>query len=78
MRTYLVDTENNEYVIDLVKVIKHSSELFEFHYSTVKKHKVADLRMVYIRKLAGNYFVSFNKRRWKSWPDRNCPSRLSM
>ena len=76
MRTYLVDTENNEYVIDLVKVIKHSSELFEFHYSTVKKHKIADMRMIYIRKLAGNYFGSFDKRRWKKLARQELPRQI--
>ena len=75
MRTYLID-EDNEYIIDLVKVIKYSSELFEFHYSTVKEHKVADQRMVYVRRLAGNYFGSFDKKRWKKLARQELPKKI--
>ena len=75
MRTYLID-DDNEYIIDLVKVFKHSSEFFEFHYSTVREHRVVDQRMVYIRKLAGNYFGSFDKKRWKRLARQELPKKI--
>lgn len=76
MRTYLIDQEKNEYVVDLVKVIKHSSELFEFHYSTVRENRITDQRMVFVRKLAGNYFASFDKRRWKKLARQELPKKI--
>ncbi len=75
MRTYLIDDEN-QYIIDLVKVIKHSSELFEFHYSTLREHKVADQRMVYVRKLGGSYFGSFDKKRWEKLARQELPKKI--
>ena len=76
MRTYLIDDDNNEYIVDLVKVIKHSSELFEFHYTTVQDNKVADQRMVYVRKLAGSYFGSFDKKQWKKLARQELPKHI--
>ena len=75
MRIYLIDSDN-EYIIDLVKVFKHSSELFEFHYSTVRDHKIVDERMVFIRRLAGNYFGSFDKKRWKRLARQELPKKI--
>ena len=75
MRTYLID-EQSEYIVDLVKVIKHSSELFEFHYSTVRENKITDQRMVYVRKLAGNYFASFDKKCWKKLARQELPKKI--
>lgn len=77
MRTYLIDpVGKDEYVVDLVKVVKHSSELFEFHYSTIRGNRTADLRMVHVRKLAGNYFASFDKRHWTKLARQELPRKI--
>jgi len=74
MRTYLIDSDSNEHIIALLRTIKHSSELVEFVYSTVQESKEANEKSVFIRKLAGQYFVSFDKTQWKKLARQDLPT----
>lgn len=76
MRSYLIDSENNEYIIDLTKSIKHSSELVEFEFSSIKDNEVLDKKNVYIRKLAGNYYSSFDNKRWRKLARQHVPQKI--
>ena len=76
MRTYLIDGDNNQLIIDLTKTIKHSSELVEFEYSTISENKVIDTQRVFVRKLAGQYFASKDNRRWKKMARQHLPTEL--
>jgi biotin carboxyl carrier protein len=76
MRSYLIDAENNEYIIDLTKTIKHSSELVEFEFSSIKDNEVLDKKNVYIRKLAGNYYCSFDNKAWRKLARQHVPKKL--
>ena len=76
MRTYLIDSENNEHIIDLTKTIKHTSELFEFRYSTIQDKKIIDEKNVFVRKLANNYYASFDKKAWKRLARQELPKQI--
>jgi biotin carboxyl carrier protein len=76
MRTYLIDADKNEIIIDLKNTIKHRSDLIEFHYSAVTDNKVVNEEKVFIRKLAGNYFSSLNGKAWKKMARQDIPSKL--
>lgn len=76
MRSYLIDSEQNEYIIDLIKTVKHSSELVEFEFSAIKENEVIDKKNVFIRKLAGNYYCSFNNKSWRKLARQHVPKKL--
>ena len=76
MRSYLIDSEQNEYIVDLRKTIKHSSELVEFEFSTIEDNKVVDSKNVFIRKLAGNYYCSFDNKAWRKLARQHVPTKL--
>lgn len=76
MRTYLIDHEQNELIVDLTKTIKHSSELVEFEYSTIAENQVVDRQRIFVRKLAGQYFTSTDNIRWKKMARQQLPSEL--
>ena len=76
MRTYLIDSNKDEIIIDLIKTIKHSSELIEFEYSALENNKVVSRENIFIRRLAGHYFYSLNKKRWKKIARQSLPSKL--
>lgn len=74
MRTYLIDSEKNEYVVDLTKTIKHSSEMIEFEFSTVKDKQVINKERVFVRKLAGQYFTSTDGIAWNKIARQDSPN----
>lgn len=74
MRTYLIDNEKNEYIVDLTKTIKHSSEMVEFEFSTVKESKIVNQETIFVRKLAGQYFASTDGVRWNKLARQDSPS----
>ncbi len=76
MRSYLIDSEQNEFIIDLTKTIKHSSELVEFEFSAIGENKIIDNKSVYIRKLAGNYYCSFNNKSWRKLARQHVPKKI--
>lgn len=76
MRTYLVDSEKNELIVDLTKTIRHSSELVEFEYSTIADNKVVNTERVFVRRLAGQYFASTDNRKWKKMARQHLPTEL--
>jgi biotin carboxyl carrier protein len=76
MRSYLLDSENNEYVVDLVKTIQHSSELVEFEFTAIQENEIVDKKHVFIRKLAGNYYCSFNNKAWRKLARQNVPKKV--
>ncbi len=76
MRTYLIDSENNEYKIDLSKTIVHSSELVEFEFSTISENEIINKERVYIRKLAGNYFSSVDNNSWQKMARQHQPQKM--
>ena len=74
MRTYLIDSEKNEYVVDLTKTIKHSSEVVEFEFSTVKDNKVINTERIFVRKLASQYFTSTDGTHWNKIARQDSPN----
>lgn len=64
MRNYLIDKDNNEYIIDLTRTRVINSELVEFEFSTLKDNQIVDREIVFIRKLAGQYFSSTDGKKW--------------
>lgn len=76
MRTYLIDNEQNELIVDLTKTIKHSSSLVEFEYSTISENKVVDTQRVFVRKLAGQYFTSTDNICWRKMARQHLPTEL--
>ncbi|WP_034728197.1 hypothetical protein, partial [Bacteriovorax sp. BSW11_IV] len=76
MRTYLIDEEKNDVIIDLTKVINHSSELVEFHYQTITDNKVDHKNIVYIRKLCGQFFASNDNKSWRKVPKQDLPRKV--
>jgi biotin carboxyl carrier protein len=76
MRTYLIDNDQNEYIIDLTKTIKHSSEMVEFEFSTIKDNQVVDSEHIFVRKLSGQYFSSIDGKKWSKIARQDSPNRM--
>ncbi len=76
MRTYLIDDEKNEKVIDLRRTVVHSSELVEFHFSTLDENKIVNSQTVFIKKLAGQYFVSLDQVHWNKLARQDLPTQV--
>lgn len=74
MRTYLIDKDKNEQCIDLKKTIVHSSELVEFEYATVVDNHEINVQKVFVRRLAGQYFVSLDNIHWKKLARQELPT----
>ncbi len=74
MRTYLIDSEKNEYIIDLTKTRAHSAEMVEFEFRTIKDNKELNKETVFIRKLADQYFASTDGTRWNKLARQDSPS----
>ena len=74
MRTYFVDSDKNEHIIDLTRTIVHNSDLVEFHYSYLDEQKLTKSQNVFIRKLAGQYFVSIDNKKWKKLARQDAPT----
>lgn len=76
MRTYLIDDESNEIIIDLTRTKVHAYDSVEFKYSTLIENKIVNDQTVYIRKLCGQYFVSTDQIGWKKIPRQDLPSKM--
>ena len=74
MRTYLIDSDKNEYIIDLTKTRAHSAEMVEFEFRTIKDQKELNKETVFIRKLADQYFASTDGIRWNKLARQDSPS----
>ncbi len=74
MRTYLIDNDKNEYIIDLTKTRAHSAEMVEFEFRTIKDQKELNKETVFIRKLADQYFASTDGIRWNKLARQDSPS----
>jgi biotin carboxyl carrier protein len=75
MRTYLIDKESNEHIIALTKTRVHSSELVEFEFSRLENNEFVDTEHVFVRKLAGQYFSSFDNKRWRKLARQDIPRK---
>ena len=76
MRTYLIDDDGNEIIVDLTRSKVHKYDLVEFDYSTIENNEVTNSETVFVRKLSGQYFVSLDQKRWKKIPRQDLPSRM--
>jgi biotin carboxyl carrier protein len=76
MRTYLIDNDKNEYIVDLTKTRSHSAEMVEFEFRTIKDNKEVNKETVFIRKLADQYFASTDGIRWNKLARQDSPSIL--
>ena len=76
MRTYLVDEEKNEMIVDLRKTIIHNSNLVEFELTTLLDNAIVNCERIYIRKLAGSFFSSTNGKTWNKVAKQNLPKKI--
>ncbi|MBH47099.1 MAG: hypothetical protein CME71_02910 [Halobacteriovorax sp.] len=76
MRTYLIDNEQNEIIIDLTKTVLHGREMVEFDFSSLEDGQRTRQQNVKVRKLAGDYFVSFDGLCWKRVARQELPKRI--
>ena len=76
MRTYLVDQDKNEYIVDLIKTRKHSAEMVEFEFRTIKDNQEVNKETVYIRKLADQYFATTDGVKWNKLARQDSPSLM--
>lgn len=74
MRTYLIDSEKNEYIIDLTKTRAHSAEMVEFEFRTIKDNKELNKETIFVRKLADQYFASSDGTHWRKLARQDSPS----
>lgn len=74
MRTYLIDNDKNEYIIDLTKTRRHSAEMIEFEFRTIKDNQELNRQNVFIRKLADQYFASTDGVHWNKLARQDSPS----
>jgi biotin carboxyl carrier protein len=73
MRTYLIDNDKNEYIVDLIKTITHSAEMVEFEFRTIKDQKELNKETIFVRKLADQYFASTDGTRWNKLARQDSP-----
>ncbi len=74
MRTYLIDSDKNEYIIDLTRTRAHSAEMVEFEFRTIKDNKELNKETVFIRKLADQYFASTDGVKWNKLARQDSPA----
>ena len=74
MRNYFIDDEKNEFVVDLHRTVVHSSNLVEFTFSALEEDKLERTQNIFVRKLAGQYFVSMDNKRWKKLARQDAPN----
>jgi biotin carboxyl carrier protein len=73
MRNYLIDNDKNEYIVDLMNTRKHSTEMVEFEFRTIKDNQEVHKEKVYIRKLADQYFASNDGVKWNKLARQDSP-----
>jgi len=77
VRTYLIDEDKNELVIDITRTIVHSSEMVEFHYAMLEDNNFVKEEKIFVRRLSGQYFSSFDKVCWKKLARQDLPKHIS-
>ncbi|MCB9060731.1 MAG: acetyl-CoA carboxylase biotin carboxyl carrier protein subunit [Halobacteriovoraceae bacterium] len=75
MRYYIID-KKDEIKIDLIKTIRHSSELVEFEFEAVIDNKVVKNEILFLRQLAGKYFVSKDQKYWEKIAKQDLSDRI--
>ena len=76
MRTYLIDDEANEIIVDLTRTKIHAYNLVEFDYSTIQDNELSNKQTIWVKKVSGQYFVSSDQKSWKKIPRQDLPSRM--
>ena len=76
MRTYLVDEEKNEMIVDLRKTIIHNRSLVEFEFSTLVDNKIVNEERIYIKKMAGSFFSSIDGVTWSKVAKQHLPKKI--
>jgi biotin carboxyl carrier protein len=66
MRYYLVGPDKEDIKVDLDRSFVHSSELVSFEFSLSEEEQK---KKIYVRKLAGMFFTSYNLKTWKKMAD---------
>lgn len=74
MRNYLIDSDKNEYIVDLIKTRTHSAEMVEFEFRTIKDNHEVNRETVFIKKLADQYFASTDGIGWNKLARQDSPS----
>lgn len=74
MRTYLIDNDKNEYIVDLTKTRIHNESMVEFEFRTIKDSQEINVETVYIRRLAAQYFASTDGIKWNKLARQDSPS----
>ena len=76
MRTYLVDEEKNEMIVDLRKTIIHNRSLIEFELTTLVDNAIVNSEQIYIRKLGGSFFSSTDGVSWNKVAKQHLPKKI--
>ena len=76
MRTYLVDEEKNEMIVDLRKTIIHNRSLIEFELTTLVDNAIVNSERIYIRKLGGSFFSSVDGVVWNKVAKQELPKKI--
>ena len=76
MRTYLVDEEKNEMIVDLRKTIIHNRSLVEFELTALVENTVVNCERIYIRKLGGSFFSSVDGVVWDKVAKQELPKKI--
>jgi len=71
MRYYLINEKNEEIIIDLKRTTKRIRETLRFEFSSNDNDQ-----QVYIRKLAGKYYASFDGIRWDKIAKQSLPEKI--
>jgi biotin carboxyl carrier protein len=76
MRTYLIDTEKNEYVYDLLKTIKHPHNMLECQFSVLHEKEVVGTETIFVKKHCGLYFTSKDQKVWEKLAKLQLPKKF--
>ena len=76
MRTYLIDEDDAEMIVDLRRTIIHNRDFVEFQMSTLVKNRFVNHEKIYIRRLAGSFFSSNDGIRWNKMAKQNLPKKI--
>jgi biotin carboxyl carrier protein len=77
MRYYLIDSENNDTIIDLEKTKIHHPQLMEFDFSIIKDNKErSEEKKVWVKRLANKYFTSLDGKTWYKIAKQDLPDKM--
>ena len=76
MRTYLVDEEKNEMIVDLRKTIIHNRSLVEFEFTTLVDNRIVNEERIYIKTMAGSFFSSTDGVIWNKVAKQHLPKKI--